>query len=519
MIVVGRNFLACDRDQQYLMPPSVADWLPDDHLAWFILEVVEELDLAELYGAYRADGWGRAAHEPSMMLALLLYAYCQGERSSGQIERRCREDVAYRVITANTAPDHATIARFRARHEKTLFRLLVQSLRLCQAAGLVKIGVVALDGTKIAAQASMNAMRSRAQIEAEVAGMLAEADAADARGDAQQQESSALRGGRGQRLDRLRKAKESLEAQDRAAMDAYERRVAERTAKEKALGMKIRGRKPRLPTPDMDKRLNTSDPDSRVMPTKGAWLQGYNAQIATTTSQIIIAAGISSDTNDQKLLHPMLNWVAQTLQDVAITDPVTTVVADAGYCTDANLAAADPDGPELLMPPYNIRKDREVDEAHRQLRNRAPKLLSAKARMEERYASEAGQALYRLRGQSVEPVFGQIKEARRCRRFQRRGRRAVENEWNLICATHNHSHKQVRARVETRLRPHEELEDPPRLPPQGRRRPARDARHRPAAQPQPRRISRLAARQPTAPASNHRSFTGQPLEASPFCWM
>src|SRR5579859_6565696 len=137
MIPVGQNFRLCDRDQQYLMPPSVADWLPEGHLAWFVLDVVQELDLAGLYAAYRADGWGRAAHEPSMMLALLLYAYCQGERSSRVIERRCREDVAYRVITANTVPDHATIVRFRVRHETVIGGLLVQSLRLCQAAGLL----------------------------------------------------------------------------------------------------------------------------------------------------------------------------------------------------------------------------------------------------------------------------------------------------------------------------------------------------------------------------------------------
>jgi transposase len=177
---VGPNFLACDRDQQFLMPPSVAEWLAEDHLAWFVLDVVDELDLDGLYAGYRADGWGHPAHEPSMMLALLLYAYCLGERSSRRIEARCRDDVAFRVITANSTPDHATIARFRVRHEDVLKGLLVQSLRLCQAAGLVRVGVVALDGTKIAAQASMNATRSREQIEAEVAAMLAEAAAVDA---------------------------------------------------------------------------------------------------------------------------------------------------------------------------------------------------------------------------------------------------------------------------------------------------------------------------------------------------
>lgn len=420
------------------MPPSVADWLPDGHLAWFVLDVVQQLDLDGLYAAYRADGWGRAAHEPSMMLALLLYGYCQGERSSRVIERRCREDVAYRVITANTVPDHATIARFRVRHEKVIAGLLIQSLRLCQAAGLLNIGVVALDGTKIAGQASMNATSSRERIEAEVASMLAEAQAADA-ADAggERQDPPVPRGGRAQRLARLHKAKRLLDEEDQAAMAAYRRRVAERAAKEKALGQKIRGRKPREPVADMSKRVNTSDPDTRVMPAKGGWLQGYNAQIAVTTGQVIIAADISAQTNDQQLLHPMLKAAAKTLREAGVTGSIGTLIADAGYCTDANLAGASPDGPVLLMPPYNTRKDRDASKARQQLGNRAPKARSAKADMERRYASEEGQALYRLRCQTVEPVFGQIKEARRCRRFQRRGRDAAESEWNLICASHN----------------------------------------------------------------------------------
>jgi transposase len=441
--VVGRNFLVCDRDQQYLMPPSLTDWLPEDHLAWFLLDVVDELNLDELYAAYRADGWGRAAHDPSMMLALLLYAYCLGERSSRRIEQRCHHDIAFRVITANSVPDHATIARFRARHEQTLKGLLVQSLRLCQAAGLVSVGVLAVDGTKIAAQASMNATRSRAQIEAEVAEILAEAQAVDAAEDGQHAAEAGadrppvLRGGRVARRGRLLEAKVQLEAEDQAARDAYERTVAERAAREAATGQRIRGRKPQPPAPDPERRVNTSDPDSRVMPTKGGWLQGYNAQIVTTLDQIIVAAEVTNLSNDQRLLHPMLAAATQTLTTAGHLEPIGTVLADAGYCTDANLAAADPHGPELLMPPYNLRKRRDPDDACEQLGNRAPKHQSAKQRLAQRLATEHGKALYRLRSQSVEAAFGQIKEARGCRRFHRRGHTAVSSEWTFICATHN----------------------------------------------------------------------------------
>jgi transposase len=439
---VGPNFLACDRDQQFLMPPSVAEWLAEDHLAWFVLDVVDELDLDGLYAGYRADGWGHPAHEPSMMLALLLYAYCLGERSSRRIEARCRDDVAFRVITANSTPDHATIARFRVRHEDVLKGLLVQSLRLCQAAGLVRVGVVALDGTKIAAQASMNATRSREQIEAEVAAMLAEAAAVDAaealdRGRCGECQGPVLRGGQVARRRRLLEAKAQLEAEDQAAQQAYERKVSERAAREQATGRRMRGRKPQPPAPDPGRRVNISDPDSRMMPTKGGWLQGYNAQIVTTVEQIIVAAQVTSTTNDQPLLHPMLAATAQTLHAAGIAEPITTVLADAGYCTDANLAAADLNGPQLLMPVYNLRKDRDLDHARDQLGNRAPKPLSAKQRLEQELATERGQALYRLRSQSVEATFGQVKDARRCRRFQRRGQAAADSEWKLICATHN----------------------------------------------------------------------------------
>jgi Transposase DDE domain len=281
----------------------------------------------------------------------------------------------------------------------------------------------------------MNATSSQERIDAEVARMLAEAQAADADACGERQDPPVPRGGRAQRLARLQEAK--LDEEDEAATAAYQRRVAERAAKEKALGQKIRGRKSREPVADMSKRVNTSDPDTRVMSAKGGWLQAYNAQIAVTASQVIIAAGISAQTNDQQLLHPMLEAAASTLQEAGVTGSMGTLLADAGYCIDANLAAASPDGPVLLMPPYNTRKDRDAAKAREQLGNRAPKARFAKADMERRYASEEGQALYRPRCQTVELVFGQIKEARRCRRFQRRDRQAAESEWNLICATHN----------------------------------------------------------------------------------
>src|SRR5512133_491913 len=165
---MAQNFLSCDRDQELLLPPSLREWLADDHLAWFVVEVVDELDLAAFYGAYRRDGHGRAAHDPAMMVALLVYAYAIGVRSSRAIERRCREDIAFRVITANRAPDHATVARFRARHEAAIAGLFGEVLALCARSGLAKVGVVAVDGTKIAAAATHHATRDYAQIAREI---------------------------------------------------------------------------------------------------------------------------------------------------------------------------------------------------------------------------------------------------------------------------------------------------------------------------------------------------------------
>src|SRR5436190_2260057 len=219
---MAMNFLACDREQAFLMPPDPRDWLPEDHLAWFVLASVEEMDLAAFYGSYRQDGWGRAAFEPSMMVALLMYAYAQGERSSRGIERRCVEDVAYRVIAAQQAPDHATIARFRVRHEAALAGLFSEVLGLCRESGLVKVGVIAIDGTKVHANASHHCNLDYEQLAREILKEAGEVDAAedelygDARGDELPEH---LRTREGRRAA-LREAKEKLAREREGGQDA-----------------------------------------------------------------------------------------------------------------------------------------------------------------------------------------------------------------------------------------------------------------------------------------------------------
>ena len=248
---MGYNLLGWDREQGYLMPPSVREWLSEGHLAWFIVDAVEEMDLSGFYGAYRNDGWGAAAYDPKLMVGVLLYAYCLGLRSSRRIARGLEEDVGFRVVAAKQQPDFRTICRFRAEHEKALEELFVEVLRLCHEAGLVKLGVVALDGTKVAANAALDANRSHEAIKDEVQRMLAEAKATDAEGDAHYgpdrrgDELPEGLGGRTERLKRLKEAKERLEQEAEATAKAVQEHLEQRRAEEEATGKKKRGGSPR----------------------------------------------------------------------------------------------------------------------------------------------------------------------------------------------------------------------------------------------------------------------------------
>jgi transposase len=349
---VAVNVRCGDLDQLMLMPPSVRDWLPEDHLAFFVLDTVAELDLGEFFSAHRADGRGGWVYDPTMMLAVLLYAYCTGERSSRRVERRLVEDVAYRVVGANQQPDHATLARFRARHQDAIAGLFGQVLGLCVKAGLVDAGVVAIDGTKLAANASFFANRKQEALAAEMAELgdvarqvaeqiLGEAEATDAAEDAEHGEGrrgelpAGWAGGRDRRA-RIRAALDELESQK--ARD-YEARMAERAKKEAALGTKLTGPKPKEDTARRSKprRANTTDPHSRVIAhaSKGV-MQGYNAQAAATTEQIVVAAEVTATTNDQPHFVPMATAVNENLSDAGYRGGVGTFVADAGYWTAAN---------------------------------------------------------------------------------------------------------------------------------------------------------------------------------------
>jgi transposase len=439
------NFIDCDRDTVYLMPPSLHDWLPQRHLAYFILDAVKQMDLSAFYGKYRLDGCGACAYEPSMMVALLLYCYSQGERSSRNIEMGCEIDVALRVIAANQRPDYSTICRFRSKNEKELQGLFIDILRLCHEAGLVNVGVVALDGTKIKGAAALAANRTQDHIREAVEKMFREAQAKDEEEDAQYGKDKRgdeipeeLKTKEG-RLKRLQEAKERLAREAQEATEQQAAKTAERREYEETTGHKTRGRKPK----EADKKpeeakANITDPESRIMKTRSGYVQGYNAQaVATAKGQIIIAAEVTQQANDVRQLIPMLTKANEELSLAGIEEKIGITLGDAGYWSEANIQNTDQDGPELLIATNKDWKQRKAMREQPAPRGRIPADISARERMERKLLTERGRALYKLRGQTIEPVFGQIKTVRDCDHFMRRGMVAVASEWSLICSTHN----------------------------------------------------------------------------------
>jgi transposase len=496
------NFVSCDRGQLLLMPPSLMEWLPENHLVWTVLGAVEQMDLDRFREGYRLGGSGRAPYDPAILVALLLYAYARGARSSRQIERACWEDVAYKVITGMRVPDHSTIAEFRRRHEDEIAELFDQVLGLCKEAGLVSVGVIMVDGTRIKANASMDQNRSYSGVVREILREAEETDRreeelyGDARGDelpehlrTAEGRKAALadakrrieerkcrpvgppepeqdvevdpelvlgRGGRrGGRREWPRVARRELESRrereaepiprdredrlfqalgrleenhrvDLAANDAYERW---RSSSRDTLGRVMKGySKPYTPPTVPDGTINLSDPDSRVMRSKGLpHRQAYNVQTAVTEQQIILAAEISLDAPDFGHLEPMLEVTLSHLRRHGISEQPEAVVGDAGYWHTQQIEAIADRGIEVLVPPDGAMREGKrpgwEDGLYEQMR--------------EKLRTDRGRALYALRKIMIEPVFGQIKYNRRVDQFMRRGRAAVHSELRLVAATHN----------------------------------------------------------------------------------
>jgi transposase len=452
---MGQNFLPDTVNQTLLFPPSLHDWLPDGHLARFVVDVVMALDVDAIYASYREkDGRGQPAYAPEMMVRLLLYGYATGVYSSRQIETRTYEDVAFRYLAGDQHPDHATLAEFRKRHLSALASLFTQALLLCAKAGLVKLGHVAIDGSKIKANASKHKAMSykrmtetEARLEQEIQALLHQAEETDAAEDAQYGKNR--RGDelpddlsrRESRLQKIREAKQALEDEAREKAEHQraetEKKLAERDEEAKRTGKKKRGRKPELPDPDKarpaDKaQRNFTDPESRILPdgaNKGSFVQGYNAQIAVdSASQVIVAAEVTQSSTDSKQLLPMLAQIDRLLEQKP-----EKASADAGYFSEANVTDAAVTGIDLYIA---TGRDQHGDPTETTTGD-APAGATPREQMRHKLRTEAGRAVYKMRKAIVEPVFGQIKERRGFRRFSLRGKQNVGSEWRLVCAVSN----------------------------------------------------------------------------------
>jgi transposase len=440
------NFRTIDRQTAYLLPPSVDDWLPEKHLARFIVDVIEGMDLGRMSGAYR--GSGSASYHPRMLLGLLVYGYATGVFSSRKLERATYDSVAFRFIAANDHPDHDTIATFRRRFLKEIEKLFVDVLRLAGEMGVLKMGTIGLDGTKIHANASRHsalshehAVKIEAQLKAEVADLMAKAEAADAADipDGMSIPDELTR--REARLREIARARAAIEARakERHAreMAEHEAKMTAREAKIAATGKKPGGRPPQAPVegPDPGDQFNLTDEDSRIMPVPGGGFdQCYNAQAAVAAgSLLVVAADVVQAPNDKQQVEPMLEKIGALPEELGKVD---NLLADTGYFSAGNVDACEKAGidPVIAMgrqphhPPLSERFETPPE---------APKDPTPVEAMAHKLKTPEGRALYALRKQTPEPVFGIIKSVLGFRQFSLRGLDKVRGEWSLVTMAWN----------------------------------------------------------------------------------
>jgi transposase len=412
------------------MPASMREWLPSDHLAYFISDIVDQLDLSLIMERYAGEERGYPPYHPAMMVKVLLYAYCIGVPSSRKIEKRLYEDIAFRLLAANNTPDFRTISDFRKDHLKALAGLFLQVLKLCQKTGMVKLGHVALDGTKIKANASQHKAMSyrrmkeeEARLEAEVAALMKQAEATDEaedyrygkdkRGDEIPQELAF----RESRLKKIREAREALEEEAKREAEA----AAAAGNNKKHTGL-----------PDDKAQRNFTDPESRIMPAPGGkhFIQAYNAQAAVdSVHQVIVAAEVTNKPADRGQAEPMIEVVKQNTGRLPCQ-----MSADAGYFSSDTVNNLTARGIDVYMPPDRMGHRLTLPPAPR---GRIPKGLSVVDRMRRKLRTKKGKERYGLRKELPEPVFGQIKQARGFRQFLLRGEDKASSEWKLICTGHN----------------------------------------------------------------------------------
>lgn len=440
--MLTKTYRPYDPDQMFLMPPALQEWLPEGHLVYFISDVVEQLDLSCITSVYEDEHRGYPPYHPLMLTKILLYAYCIGVPSSRKIDRRCEEDIGFRILAANNQPDFRTISDFRKRHLESLKGIFKQVLRLCQKTGLVKLGHVALDGTKLKANASKHKAMSygrmllkEEELEKEVEELLRSAQEMD-----EEEDQKYGKDRRGDELpkelafkeSRLKKIREAKEALEREAASRAEAKAEEIEARQSEKPRRGRKPKPPDPIPDSQDQRNFTDPESQIMVNSAtkSFEQAYNCQVAVDDKeQVIVACEVTQEPNDKKQLEPMTKAVQKN------TGKKTRMMsADAGYWNAEKIEKLSKGRTEFFIPPDKQKHNDKVLTAER---GRIPKNLSFADRMRRKLRTKKGRGIYSKRKETAEPVFGQIKQGRGFRQFLLRGKEKVRGEWSLICTTHN----------------------------------------------------------------------------------
>ena len=447
---MSKQFRDWSANQQWLFPPSPQDWLPEGHLVYLILDVVGDLDISSILAHYEKSPQGQPPFNPRMMLALLFYSYCSGVLSSRKIMQRCEDHAAFRIIVASDIPNFRTISDFRKIHFESFQTLFVEVVKLCGEAGLVQLGQLALDGTKIKANASRHKAMSydrmaaeEQRLQQEIADLMAQAAAADAAEDAQH---GAHRRGdelpeelrrRESRLAKIKDAKRRLEERARAAAQAK--------ADELAAQGKTPMVDPQTVLPEPQDQINFTDPESRIMKTSNkGWDQCGNAQAVVSADQVIVACDVTDQANDVQQVEPLLEQLQENLQamgsSVLTSDDIPTVrpalLGDAGYYSESNTQAIEAAGLDPFLATQRLKHhERLPDEDDNATCNNSD--LTPKQRMAKKVRSKRGRETYSRRKVMVEPVFGQIKGVRGIRQFSMRGMKKMRGEWALICLTHN----------------------------------------------------------------------------------
>jgi transposase len=438
---MSKQFRPWNPDQSFLFPPSPRDWLPENHLVYFLLDVIPQMNLQPILQPYQAEERGQPPFHPVMLVTLLLYGYATGVFSSRRLMARCETDAAFRVIVGGDIPDFRTISDFRKRHLTALEGLFVEVLKLCAKAGLVQVGRIALDGSKVKANASRHKamsydymLKEEQRLKKEIKSLLTQAEQAD-----QAEEQTYGRDRRGDelpeelarrqaRLKKIREAKVALETEAREQARAV-------AAAQQQAGKPPSGNDPEQAKPDPKAQYNFTDPESQIMKVSNkGWDQCLNAEVVVNEQQIIVAADVTEETNDKQQVQPMIEETQQNLVAAGVTEKVKEAVADAGFYSEANVHYLEKQSIDPYIATERLKHHEKMTAAPR---GRCPKRLTAKQRMARKLRTKRGRERYARRKAMVEPVFGQIKQGRGFRQFLLRGRKKMRAEWRLVSLTHN----------------------------------------------------------------------------------